>query len=673
VVVPTIEDEDLVSIELPAFRPRTSAPQGQSTRPPQQRPQPSKRGPKVDELGFFTDFDDDDHPRTVAEASEDVDHEEQMLREAARRGAESLYEPRRQKAAITARSKRAGAPDVTAVLVKLVLGFVGIAAAGAMVYAGVHLISRAGLRSALSGLPYEIQAEFEQDGDTPIGSPAPPAARIDKSLPVRDLSKHRGLLKDIIADFNAMADALAQINDKASADAQLPRVDEISKRLQSLQSRVRTEQIFNPNPKEDQILAKEYGKSMRAAGVRIRDQLRRIQADSQFPLGMSMAISQVDRALGQMESQFIAKGEMPDPDKYAEIRVAGLKSNAEREYVRELIAELATPRSSQKKTASMAATRYAIWPVDSPGALAKKITFGKVIRTSGKEVWVVAEPIDPSILKEREAKKEAAEAERLRMAEESKARAAEAQARAKIASGDIEIPAGADDVTKGLLLATKTTNHFKRIEGLNLLKGADLKARADEVADALDVLTDDSDVFVARAAFGVLQRCDSPKRLEILHRHLAARKHLDETLGIVSSLKDPASAEPLAKALEGSPFDPVKKALIEFGALAESAVIPLLGSNDDGIRKNACEILGEIGSDATLAAMKKLPPDRSPFVRDAASNALRSIQNRKKLSGEPLGKESSSKPYETTGTGKIVISPKARRSSNGSAGSGPQP
>jgi HEAT repeat protein len=71
-------------------------------------------------------------------------------------------------------------------------------------------------------------------------------------------------------------------------------------------------------------------------------------------------------------------------------------------------------------------------------------------------------------------------------------------------------------------------------------------------------------------------------------------------------------------------------------------VIEQLASPDQGVRQRACEILAEIGTELSSKAIRKLPADPIPWVRDAAKNALRSIQNRKKLSGQPEEKDSDS-------------------------------
>jgi len=686
---PEIADDDLMSIQMPAVREpsRSVASELPSTKefsspriktsdtPPRPPAKPVRKGPKVDELGFLVhDDEDEDHHAShqlrssSKSAAVDPHDEAELLRQAARKGAEALYEPRKPKPKSRAASAKQG-PGAATVLIRLGLGVGGIAVAAAMIYFGVRMLSSAGIRAALAGLPYEIQAEFEQSSDTPIGSPAPDEAKIDKTLTVGDLSKHRSLLKDMIGDFNAMANALGQINDEQSAQAAKPQIDEISRRLQN---RLLTEKLRNPNPKENRVLAQEYGASLRSAAERIRDQLKRIQANSSFPLAMSGPISQMNMGISRLEREFITKGEIPAYDSYAEIRVAGLKNEEERAYVQELINELASPRSSRKKTSSLAATRYAIWPVESLSQLSRSINFGKVIRTSGKEIWVVAEPISKETLAERRAKRESVVAETKARAEQAKKENDERAAEARRASGEVDIPKDADDITRGLLMATRSTNSFQRKQGLDLLKRMPKGDRKAEVLAAMETLLDDSDPFIVKDVIEVIKKCDVPGQFDVLHKALKTTHGKNEAVEYLAEKKSPESIEPLVAELQGTSFDPIVTALVGYGPSIEAKLIPFLSDHREPVRKGVCMVLAAIGGDETLAAMKKLPPDSSFFVRNTAAETITRIQSRKVLNGDKA-KEPEPKKYETTGTGKIVISPNRKSSAGSGKASGPQP
>ena len=602
----------------------------------------SKRRQKVDELGFFTDFEDHDHhSQSKANEQEDEDDDEWVMREAARRGADSFEMPRREGVSPSAYRRRSSGPMIPVVVWLWGAGMICTVLVGFVLF---NIISNAGLRSSLAGLSVEIASEFEQENDKALGTPAPQSARIDKNLQVRDLSKHKTLVRTLTKDMNDMADSLSKVQDLESAKLNQPRLQQLGDHVKEVGSKAVSEKLFNPNPKESRLIAREVGGDLRKAAGRIRTEMIRLQGIREFSLGTLLAMPRIENGLREIEREFVEKGEIPDADKYVELRVAGLKTNQEREYIAEKLNELATPKASRKATAPSAATRYALWPVDSPAIFAKKLDFGKVIRTKGKEVWVVADPIDPSVIRERLAKKEADEQKRkeeLEAAQQSAKLAAGASGGGASGPGDPEIPANADEVTRGLLMA-KSSNHFKRQDGLRLLQGANFKGRDQEVFDGLKPLLLDMNIFTIRDAMIVLVRCDTANLIEFLADKLADDHLRDEVIKAVTPMKEPKLARPLASVMRTDPWKNADKALIAIGSPAEQAVIEQLASPDQGVRQRACEILAEIGTELSSKAIRKLPADPIPWVRDAAKNALRSIQNRKKLSGQPEEKDSDS-------------------------------
>jgi len=177
----------------------------------------------------------------------------------------------------------------------------------------------------------------------------------------------------------------------------------------------------------------------------------------------------------------------------------------------------------------------------------------------------------------------------------------------------------------------KSPNHFKRQEGIRLLVGTDYKGRDQEVFEAVKPLLDDPNIFTARDALPVLVRCKTPGIIDFLGEKMVDDRLRDEVLKAVKPLKEPKLAKPLTQVMKSDPWKNADKALIAIGQPAEEAVIGQLASPDQGVRQRACEILAEIGTEVTLKAMKRLPPDKVPWVRDAAANAIRSIQNREKI------------------------------------------
>lgn len=616
------EDMGLQTVETAPIR--NFSPASRSRRP-SQRPKA-----RTDDLGFLTDFDDhQDHENPQFDDHEDdADHDFQMMQAAARRGAEALYEPRQP----VFRSGRK--PRTTPLIPKEVFAvFGGLVVGGILLFFAIHFLSNMSFRAAVSGLPAEIAAEFEQD-DPALGSPAPESVKQFKTLQVRDLSKHKQLMRDMTAAMNESADIMSRIQDQQSSQANAAELQRMQTKVMDLQSQAM--KLFNPNPKEDREIARAIGDNLMKSIERMSREARRIASLSNDPFA-SMKLGTMERAFATVKAKYGGDVEAADdPEAYVEVRVAGLKSKDEREYIYEQLRELASPKTSRTKTDSMSATRYALWPVKKASLFAKKITFGKVIRTTGKEVWVVVDSLDPQTVKEWVAAKaeaqEKAREDRERTLAESRARSEAAKAGGGSSGpGEPEIPANADDVTKGLILATKSQSIFKKRDGVKLLKTADLKGREDEVLGEMKVLMDDSDIFTVRDVLEVIKRCESPKRLEILVERLSKEQYRDDVVKALGELKDPDAIPAMVEAMRFDTWRTIDKHLIAFGEPAESYVIQQLGSGDADIRRRACDILAEIGTQESLKAFRKLPADPSFSVRNAANNAMRAIQNRSRL------------------------------------------
>lgn len=585
----------------------------------------------VDQFGFLTHFDDDDDEHDQAGNSEedDLDDDERIMQEAARRGAQALYEPRKPVYALPRRRSNTG-PLIPK---EVFLGFGGLIVGGVLLFFLVNFLSNINLNAALSGLPVEIQSEFEQN-DPEIGSPAPESVKQFKTLTVRDTSKHKELIRKMTATINQAADIMSRIQDQQSAQANQAELLGFQTKISEFQ--MEAARLFNPNPKEDREIGRAVGDELVKAADRMATQARRIASISNDPFA-SMKLGTMERGISTIKSKYGSDVASADnPDAYVEVRVAGLKNKDEREYIAEVLRELASPKSSRTRTNSMSATRYALWPVDRPSVFAKKITFGKVIRTTGREVWVVANPIDPAVIKERIAEKEEAD----RLAKEAREKAlANANSSSSAGGGssgssEPEIPPNADDVTKGLILVTKSPSIFKRRDGAQLLRSANLSGREDELLEALTPILDERDPFLLRDVIDVIKKCDSPKRTEILTQRLSNETNRDEVIKALGEIKDPKSIEPLVEAMRYDTWGKIDKIIIGFGADAEPLVIQQLGSGDSDLRKRACDILAEIGTDVSLKAFRKLPADSSFVVRNAANNAIRAIQNRNKLADD---------------------------------------
>jgi HEAT repeat protein len=101
-----------------------------------------------------------------------------------------------------------------------------------------------------------------------------------------------------------------------------------------------------------------------------------------------------------------------------------------------------------------------------------------------------------------------------------------------------------------------------------------------------------------------------------------------EVILVLGRLKDEESAEPLAQRLEEvADRQAAGEALRALGPAAEKAVAKRLQHEDVGVRWAACEILGDIGTPASIPALKALENDRF-FPARVAQDAARRITAR---------------------------------------------
>ena len=102
---------------------------------------------------------------------------------------------------------------------------------------------------------------------------------------------------------------------------------------------------------------------------------------------------------------------------------------------------------------------------------------------------------------------------------------------------------------------------------------------------------------------------------------------------LVQIQKEARVAKPLA-ALLGDPkkTHAAGRALVALGGIGEPAVIPYLRNDDPPTRKRAAEVLGDIGTTASLPALRPLEREKDFFTKTAATRAVAAIKSRE--SGE---------------------------------------
>jgi S1-C subfamily serine protease len=177
----------------------------------------------------------------------------------------------------------------------------------------------------------------------------------------------------------------------------------------------------------------------------------------------------------------------------------------------------------------------------------------------------------------------------------------------------------------------KSSNRVRRRAALDMLAKAEPNGHGDEVLKAVEPMLSDSD-FVTRtsatkaAAVWAPKEC-VPALLKLLKDDVpAVRWAVLEAFG---KLKDERTVDAVA---ERVPKDSYKAspALRAMGSMAEKAVAKLLKHEDFGVRLEACNLLKDIGTKDSLAALEEsAAKDQNPLVKQTANAAIQAIKGRK--------------------------------------------
>jgi hypothetical protein len=191
-----------------------------------------------------------------------------------------------------------------------------------------------------------------------------------------------------------------------------------------------------------------------------------------------------------------------------------------------------------------------------------------------------------------------------------------------------EIPAGADALTKSLIQLSSQDLGRKK-DALQRLARTRPTTRQKEVIDAILPLLEHDDEDLVKHAVRVLAVWQSPEAMAKLidlvnDSRVFLRWDIIKSLGKYDDLK--AAEALIARLKEDSHL--AEEALKGMGSVAEPRLIGLLRNPDADLRKKACEILKFVGGNATLKAMKSIPPDPEFFVRLAAQDAIKMINLR---------------------------------------------
>ncbi|MBE7504069.1 MAG: HEAT repeat domain-containing protein [Verrucomicrobiales bacterium] len=192
-------------------------------------------------------------------------------------------------------------------------------------------------------------------------------------------------------------------------------------------------------------------------------------------------------------------------------------------------------------------------------------------------------------------------------------------------------PITADELTP-LLRDAEVPDETRRVTALNRLQSAKVESPTPELL-ALAVRLAQSADYTARATgASLLGRYGTAAELPAMLR-LLQWSQPGEHQGVlerVGSLEDPRAIVPLVDlvARASGNSHAVLGVLKRFGAAAEPAVLALLEQRHAETRRQACELLGEIGTAQSVEPLRRqmLEPDQQ--VSQAATTALRAVSQR---------------------------------------------
>ncbi|HVX14353.1 MAG TPA: trypsin-like peptidase domain-containing protein [Pirellulales bacterium] len=205
--------------------------------------------------------------------------------------------------------------------------------------------------------------------------------------------------------------------------------------------------------------------------------------------------------------------------------------------------------------------------------------------------------------------------------EAAKKAAAEQSSRGKIAP---PVPPKVDDLLAELKNAKEWDQRLNPLMALERMRPVD--DRRAEVTAAVEPLMNDANHSIRDRAIRIMGRWGTKQTVPALakmleQRDVDVRRATIEALGQIAD--EDAARELASLVLESSDRAAAVAALRGMGNVAETAVIRLLDRGDRQVRKEACQILGEVGGSKSAAALKQLlQNEKESQVRGAARAAL---------------------------------------------------
>lgn len=139
------------------------------------------------------------------------------------------------------------------------------------------------------------------------------------------------------------------------------------------------------------------------------------------------------------------------------------------------------------------------------------------------------------------------------------------------------------------------------------------------------------DARLRNYATSALRKWATPETVPTLIEMLEGndRRMRSEAERILLAMKDPRAVEPLTRDFGGGDFVKhvaANRNIKALGPIAESAVWPHVTAQKWTLAKEACELLGQIGTRRSLPALELAMQHETRFVREAAEKAIRDIQ-----------------------------------------------
>jgi HEAT repeat protein len=201
---------------------------------------------------------------------------------------------------------------------------------------------------------------------------------------------------------------------------------------------------------------------------------------------------------------------------------------------------------------------------------------------------------------------------------------------ARIAAKEAAAPKPLDAAERARLLTDLASADDNRQKAAaNRLAKAVVDDDPAPIAKALLPLLRSSDHWVQSAAAKALTVWCTPEAEEALIEASTSEDHWVRVAAIESlgKLKSAKAAEAVAAQMYRSRHE-AGAALKAMGPVAEAATIGCLKDRDGWVRKEACQILGEIGGQESLKALKPYAQRATGFDRHDANRAIEAIERR---------------------------------------------